>query len=79
MISLGLENQFPSCEVGLDGLTLMDATVENFHAQRIEDLLLDHALEGTCTIGRVVSLLGKICPGLGAELQMELLGAKTLL
>ena len=55
----------------------MDASIEDFHTERVEDFLLYDALERTGTIGRIVSLLGQIGAGLVTEFEMEVLGGKA--
>ena len=78
-ILLCLEDEFTPSKIGLDGLSLMDAPVENLHAERIQDLLLDDTLERTRSVGGIVPLPGKVAPGLVTQFQMELLDTEPLL
>jgi hypothetical protein len=54
------KDQAPSFGVNLDGLTRLDAAVEEFHGQRIQDFSLDKPLQRARPIHRIVASQGEM-------------------
>ena len=52
---LGREGQLPAPLVDFDRLAFVEFSFENFEAERIENLLLDRALQRTRAVDRIVA------------------------